>query len=240
MISRIRSVALLLLVAAAAAIPSARAQLYLTGNIYGAFQDPGLPHTTVTNGPVVSTFESGDPYRPYPPYNDTKTSITFTGASFTDLGSGDPLVLQSIKFKNGITLLGTTATNATLDLFVNVSNLGISDLKVTTLTFDIDNTDNSGVSNIPDLFKIGYTPLAEFTYGDYLVKFTIDFSDPAWVTDGVGIPEGKKGLTGDIYVTMSFTPIPEPSTYAIAGAALLGGVVLLRRFKKGSVAAHTA
>ncbi len=237
MISRIRSVVLLLLAAAAAAIPSARAQLYLTGNIYGVFQDDALPHTTVTNGPVVSKFESGDPYRPYAPYNDTQSSITFTGASFTDLGSGDPLVLQSIQFKNGITLLGSTAASATLDLFVNVSNLGISDLKLTTLTFDIDNTDNNGVQNIPDVFKIGYTPLAEFTYGDYLVKFTIDFNDPAWTTTGKSIAENQSAVTGDIFVTMSFTPIPEPSTYAMAGAALLGGVVLLRRMKKGAVAA---
>lgn len=225
--------------AVAALATNAHAQLLLSGNAYGVFADPALPHTTVTNGPIVSIFSSGTPFRPAAPFFDTPTSISFFGSSFTDVGDGGALDLGFLKIKNGITLLGTTASTATMDLYLNFSSAGISGFKLTTLTFGIDNTANNGVGNIPDLFLIGYTDPASLWIGTSLVTFDLVFSDPTFVTGlGHNIPENTTAFTGDLFAHVTeFNPVPEPSTYAMGGALLLLGVVAWRRGRGAVVTA---
>lgn len=222
--------------ALALALP-AHAQLTISGSSHGDFFDPGQLHTTVTNGPVISLFESGVPYRPNAPHFDTKTSIKFTGQTFTDLGDGDIAHLGQVNIKNGVTLLGTTAGWAAMDLFLNIPASGVWDFKLTTLLFTIDNTANTNGSAVPDLFFIGYTEPAALKLPEALVTFDLWFSKPAFSTGaGASINEGKSA-TDDIYATLNFTPVPEASTYALWGAALLVGLVAIRRVRTEKFAA---
>jgi hypothetical protein len=222
----------------AVALPSAHAQLLLTGSTYGEFVDPGLAHTTVTNGPVTSLFESGVPFRPKAPFFDTKTSIKYTASSFADIGDGDILDLGLLKIVNGVTKLKTTAGTAEMGLYLNLSGNGIPPFKLTSLLFSIDNTSNNGTSNIPDLFFVGHTVVSPFKAEGRTVTLDLQFTNPALsVGSGAAIGEGKFALDG-IYAVVHFSPVPEASTFALWGAALLLGVAVLRRGRTISASAQ--
>ncbi len=225
-------------VAFATVLPTAHAQLLLSGTSHGAFVDPGLTYTSVSNGPAVSLFESGVAYRPFAPYNDTTTSITYTGGAFTDVGAGDQLDLGSIEIRNGVTLLGTTASWAAMDLYLNLPEHGVLDFKLTTLLFSIDNTANAGgTANIPDLFLVGHAAVNPLVLGGSAVNFDLQLSQPEFsMGSGASIAEGSLADLS-LYATFDMTPVPEPSTYALWAAALLTGFVALRRFRAAPVAA---
>lgn len=216
----------------AAALPSAHAQLLLSGTSYGAFDDPALTYTSVSNSAAVSLFESGVPYRPFAPYNDTKTSIEFTSSTFADVGDGDQLDLGALQIENGITLLGTTAGWASMNLFLNLPEYGVLDFKLTTLLFTIDNTANGpGLANVPDLFLVGHTAENSLVINGNRIHFDVQLTKPQFgAGDGASISEGSFADLG-LYATVNFTPVPEPSTYALWGTALLVGFVGLRRFR---------
>lgn len=222
----LNSIVLLSALGLSAIVSSANAQL-ISGSTHGVFDMPVTPNTTVINGPVISSFSSGIPYRP----SDTQTSITFTGQTFLNKGDGDSLNLGLIKIKNGITLLGSTATVATMDLFLNIPAQGVTNFKLTTLMFGLDNTSNNGVQDIADLFFIGYTAPAELHLPNELILFNIGFTDPSFNTwPGHSIGENKSASTG-IYAELTFVPVPEPSTYAMFAAAGLVGIVACRRLR---------
>jgi PEP-CTERM putative exosortase interaction domain len=224
-------------VAFVAAAP-AQAQLLLSGTSYGAFVDPGLTHTLVNNGPVTSVFESGVPYRPFAPYNHTTTAITFDGASFSDVGAGDQLDLGAIEIRNGVTLLGTTASWAAMDLYLNLPEHGVVDFKLTTLLFSIDNTANGGgMANVPDLFLVGHSAINPLLLGGSSITFDLHLSHPEFATGaGASIAEGSLAELS-LYATFEMTPVPEPSTYALCAAVLLVGFVALRRYRAGTATA---
>ena len=94
---------------------------------------------------------------------------------------------------------------------------------VSTITFHIDNTPN-GSDGVPDLFSVTFAQPAPVHIGDFLVQFHVNVTDPVFQVN-----ENSTVQKGDITVT--FTPVPEPSTYAAIGAALLVGVITLRRFR---------
>jgi hypothetical protein len=215
-----------------ALLSSAHAQLNLTGSTYGTFLPTAQPNTTIVNGPVVSTFSSGIPYRSW----DTQTSVTFTGSAFTGVESGDTFSLGTVKFKNGMTKLHSTATFATMDLFLNIPAQGVNDYKLTTLMFGLDNTDNHGVQDIPDLYYIGHTLPSSVTFNGNLVLFNIGFTDASYTTaPGHSIHENATGSVG-LTAEVRFVPVPEPSTYAaIAGLGLIG-LVSVRRFRRSAIA----
>lgn len=218
----------------AAALP-ANAQLLLSGNAYGTFADPGVANTTVTNGPVVSTFASGVAYRAV----DTQTSVQFTGDTFSNAGNGDRVDLGSLVTTNGRTLLGTTAKTASMDVYLNLPENGVTAFKLTTLHFSIDSTANNG-SLIPDLFFVGHGDVNSLWVGGREVTFDLHFTNPEFSTgSGASIAEGSSALDG-IYAYIHFTPVPEPSTYALWGAALLVGVVAIRRVRSTRASASVA
>lgn len=217
-------------------VPTLHAQLELSGTASGAFSDPGVAFTEVTNGPVVSLFESGAPYRPNAPYFDTVTSIRYTGSSFANVGDGDQLDLGLVNITNGITLLGTTAKTAQLDVFLHLPDNGIASFKVTTLFFSIDTTANQG-GLIPDLFLIGHSSVNSLNVGGRQVSFDLNLTNPAFATgDGASIREGQSATDG-LYATLHFSPVPEASTYALFGTLLLAGVVTWRRSRLGRLSA---
>jgi hypothetical protein len=211
----------------AALLPSARAQLTIAGSTHGDFVDPGLAHTVVTNGPVVSLFSSGIPFRA----SDTQTSLTFTGQTFAAAGDGDQVNLGTIKIKNGITRLGSTASWAAMDLYLDLPSHSISNFKLTTLLFTIDNTANNGVGNVPDLFYVGHTTPASLKFASGKLNFDVKLTKPAFGTgSGASIAENHSDSFG-LYADLHFSPVPEASTYALWGSALLVGLIGLRRFR---------
>ncbi len=209
----------------------AQAQLQLSGRTTGWFTDFGQPNTTVVNAADGSSawFATGIPY-----LDSTQSSILFEGQSFTNVGSGDPIHVGLFTITNGITLLGSAAAEAEFQLGLELTSPVSDSLFLSTLTFAIDNTPNGGVvgegGGVPDSFGVTFVQPAPIKIGDSWVQFSIVY-DPL----ETAVPEGESIVRGDIYVT--FTPIPEPSTYALGGALLLVGVVAYRRFRKPGTAA---
>src|SRR5690606_37131128 len=81
-----------------ALLPTAHAQLSLSGSTRGEFTGSDSFFTWINNGPVTSTLDTGIPLLIFP-----NTSIEFTGDTFSGIGQGDSFDLGRVKIKNGIT-----------------------------------------------------------------------------------------------------------------------------------------
>lgn len=204
----------------------ANAQLLLSGRTTGTFIDLAEANTTVTNAPDGSSasFYTGIPYG-----GSTQSSIVFENDTFTDVSYGDPIQVGLFVITNGRTLVGSGAPTAQFQLGLELTSPAFQEIAISTITFHIDHTPNEGGVN-PDLFAVSFDQPAPVKIGDYLVQFHVHF-DPT----EFNIPENTFLQKGDVYVT--FTPVPEPSTYAALGAAMLVGFVAFRRIRGGKTAA---
>jgi hypothetical protein len=200
----------------------ANAQLMLSGHTTGSFVDLSEANTTVTNAPDSSwaKFATGIPVP-----SSTQSSIEFSNATFTDVGSGDPIQVGLVTITNGVTWLGSGAPTAQFNLGLELTSPVGQSVALTTMTFHIDHTPNTA-GGVPDTFSATFDQPAPLTIAGYLVQFHVNF-DPAEFQ----VAENSSVQRGDITVT--FTPVPEPSTYAAWGAALLIGLVAYRRFRGG-------
>ncbi|HYP16535.1 MAG TPA: choice-of-anchor K domain-containing protein [Opitutus sp.] len=207
----------------------AHAQLLLSGKTTGSFVDLAEANTTVTNTPDGSyaKFSTGIPFGA-----STQSSIEFSNDTFTDVGYGEPIQVGLFTIVNGRTLVGTGAPTAQFNLGLELTSPAWQEVALSTITFNIDHTPNSG-STIPDQFSVSFNQPAPLHIGDYLVQFHVHFDPTEFV-----VGEDTSVTRGDITVT--FTPVPEPSTYAAFGAALLVGVVAYRRFRGDKNAALPA
>lgn len=209
-------------------IPLAHAQLLLTGNITGAFTDTPGPNDTINNAPdgSAASFWSGIPEGPA----DLQTSIEFAQQSFTNIGPG--LVASDIfNVTNGRTLLLSTATAAHFDLHLELTAPEAHNRLLTSIPFTILNTPN-GPGSVDDVYWISSSPIAPFQVDDYLVQF--EFVAPA----SFSLDENTSAPVGELWV--SFTPVPEPSTYAAFGAVLLVGIIGYRSIRRRSAATPAA
>lgn len=214
----------------AAALPSAHAQLP-AGTSRSAFTDPVLPFTSVINNTDTSLFQSGVPSKPA----HTQTSIEFSAASFGEVINGQ-VDLGNLLITNGRTLGGTTASWASMDVYLNLPEEGIVDFKLTTLTFAIDNTENNG-SLVPDLFLVDIGETNTLMVGGRKIAFDVQLTNPAFALgSGATIDESSSASFG-LFANVSFTPVPEPSTYALWGATLLVGLIAFRRFRSSPMTA---
>lgn len=216
----------------AVALPSAQAQLF-SGTTRGEFHDPGLSFTSVINSTDVSLFQSGVPSKPA----HTQTSLAYASTAFNS--SGGQIDLGTLLITNGRTLGGTTASWATMDVYLNLPEQGIVDFKLTTLTFAIDNTENNG-SLVPDQFLVSIGETNTLTIDGRKVAFDVQLTNPAFaIGTGSSIAESTSAEFG-LFANVHFTPVPEPSTYAILGAVLLVGVVAYRRLRPAPALAPVA
>lgn len=199
---------------------AAHAQLMLSGHTTGSFVDLTEENTTVTNGADGSwaNFQTGIPMR-----GSTQSRIEFTNSEFTNVTSGQPIQVGLFSITNGDTQLGSGAPTALFNLGVNLTTPEARELALTQLTFHIDHTPNRPDA-VPDTFSATFAQPSAVKVGDTLVQFHVNF-DPAEFQ----IAENATVQRGD--VTVSFTPVPEPSTYAAFGAALLLGVIAYRRYR---------
>ena len=185
----------------------ANAQLLLSGHTTGSFDDLAEANTTVTNSPDGSwaTFETGIPVM-----GSTTSKIEFTNVAFT----------------NGMTEIGSGAPIARFNVGLQLTSPEWQTVAISTINFHIDHTVNLPNSGIPDTFAVSFDQPAPLLIQDFLVQFHVNV-DPLEFQ----IAENATIQKGDITVT--FTPVPEPSTYAAWGAALLVGFVAFRRVRAG-------
>lgn len=211
-------------VALAAALLSsvAHAQLLLSGRVTGNFTDTPGPHDTIYNAPDGSSawFKSGIPEHS----TDKQTSIEFSQKLFTDIGPG--LVADNLfKITNGRTLLHSTATAAHFDLKLELTAPEMQNHLLTSIPFTIENTPNGpDPHSVDDLYTISSGPIAPFKVGDYLVQFKFTAPDSFTIHENQSLDVGRLDVT--------FTPVPEPSTYAAAGAALMIGLIGFRTLRR--------
>ena len=199
----------------------AHAQLMLSGHTTGSFTHLGEANTTVTNAADGS---SASFYTGIPVSGSTQSSIVFTNQSFVNVGSGDPIQVGLFTITNGETEIGSAAPTAMFNLGLDLTSPTMEALALAPITFSIDNTVNHPDSGVPDIFSVSYTQPAPVMIGGYLASFHINFSPAEF-----SVHENTTVEKGD--VTVTFTAVPEPSTYAACGAALLLGLVAYRRLR---------
>ncbi|ACB77622.1 choice-of-anchor K domain-containing protein [Opitutus terrae] len=219
MLNRIRAtsaLALGLVLTAAAA----NAQLLLSGHTTGSFQDLSEANTTVTNAGDGSsaTFQTG-----IATTGSTQSRIEFQNATFSDVGSGEPIQVGLFNITNGVTELGSGAPTAQFNLGLELNSPEMQQLVLSTITFHIDHTPNRPGA-VPDTFAVTFNQPAPVKIQNTLVQFHVNV-DPS------EFPIAENGTIQKGDITVTFTPVPEPSTYAACGAALLVGLIGYRRFR---------
>ena len=202
----------------------ANAQLLLSGYTTGSFDDLGQANTTVVNSAdgSTATFHTGKPGT-----GSTQTKIDFANANFTDVGYGDPIQVGLFTITNGMTLIGSGAQTARFNVGLQLTSPEMQTVAISKINFHIDHTinlQNNHKLAIADVFGVSFVQPAPITVADFLVQFHVSV-DPQLFQ----IAENATIQKGDITVT--FTPVPEPSTYAAWGAALLVGFVAYRRVR---------
>ena len=202
------------------------AQLLLSGQTTGSFDDLSEANTTVANGPNGSwaTFRTGIPLS-----GSFQSAIEFTSATFSNVASGEPIQVGLFSITNGITAVGTGAHTARFNLGLQLTAPAWQTVAISTLTFEIDHTPN-GPGAIPDTFSVSFNQPPPVKVKNTLVQFHVNVA-PA----DFQVAENATVQKGD--VTVSFTPVPEPATYAAWGAALLVGFVAYRRIRGGAALA---
>ena len=201
----------------------ANAQLLLSGHTTGSFDDLLEANTTVTNSGDGSwaKFHTGIPVM-----GSTQSKIDFTNVDFSNVGSGEPIQVGLFNITNGMTQIGSGAPTARFNVGLVLTSPEWQTVAISTINFHIDHTVNLPNSAIPDVFAVSFQQPAPMMIQDFLVQFHVNVEPLVFQ-----IAENATIQKGDITVT--FTPVPEPSTYAAWGAALLVGFVAYRRVRSG-------
>lgn len=209
----------------------AHAQLMLSGRTTGSFDDLGQANTTVTNAGDGSfaVYKTGIPAN-----GSFQSSIVFNNATFTDISSGDAIQVGLFTITNGIAKIGSSANSANFHLGLELTSPEMQSIALSDFTFTLNHTPNlPDYTDVPDNYGITFTAPPTTTVNGYKVWFDV-VVDP----DSFSLGEEASQVTGAVYV--HFTPVPEPATYALCGAALLGGLVLFRRFRSSKGGALAA
>lgn len=183
-------------------------------------------NTTVSNPPDVSTasFRTGVPVM-----GSTQSKIEFTNVNFSNCESGEPIQVGLFKITNGMTAIDSGAPIAKFNLGLELTSPAAQSLAVATLMFHIDHTPNLPGA-VPDTFSVSFAQPAPVKVQNTLVQFHVNV-DPL---------DFQLAENGTVRKGISFTPVPEPATYALWGSALLLGVAAYRRNRGRFVGASAA
>jgi hypothetical protein len=204
---------------------SSHAQLLLSGHTTGSFDDLSEANTTVANAPDGSwaTFATGIPVS-----GSTQSKISFTNATFSNVGSGEPIQVGLFDITNGMTEIGSGAPIARFNVGLQLTAPTGQMLAISTVNFHIDHTPNLP-AGIPDTFSVSFDQPAPVKIQNTLVQFHVN-------VDPLDFQLGEDATTQKGDITVTFTPVPEPATYALCGSVLLAGVAGYRRFRSRRVA----
>lgn len=210
---------------------AARAELVLSGTTAGYFAGVSGPETEIVNAPDGSTasFRTGVPIP-----GSFRSGIVFENQDFAGIQNGDTFGFGFVTYYNGITQIGTSSAEAMLDFYLDLDDPAMDPILLTTITFGIDATVNTPAGTNPDTFTASFTQPPPVMIGGQWVQFTI-----------TGLPEvlmvAENTWTELADVTVTFlSPIPEPSTYGLIGAAALLGLVAYRRYRGRQTASDPA
>jgi hypothetical protein len=208
-------------IAAALLATAAHAQLMIDGKLTGEFTNSAGPNDEVFNAPDGSSawFKSGIPYTD----DSVPTLIEFTQKDFSGVTSGGLVADDIFQVTNGRNVGGSTASSAQFDLWITLTAPEAHTSLLSPISFQIVNTENVG-GLIDDQYGISSSSIAPFVYAGHWVKF--NFVAPDFFT----VHENQTTSVGSLYVT--FTPVPEPSTYAAFGALLAVGLIGFRAYRR--------
>jgi hypothetical protein len=200
--------------------PFAHGQLMLTGHTTGSFDDLGSPNTTVVNAAdgESASFRTGIPVS-----GSTQSSIAFTNVNFSNVESGEPIQVGLFNIVNGMTEIGSGQQTAVFNLGLELTGPENLSLAIGSINFHIDHTPNLPAL-IPDTFAVSFNQPPPVQIQDTLVQFHI-------TVDPLEFPLAENASIRKGDITATFTPVPEPATYAVGGAVLLLSIVAYRRFR---------
>jgi hypothetical protein len=217
----------------------AHAQL-ISGSSQGAFINPLPPTGNVqVFNPSSGTFSTLSNFytgNASPGSNSTsQTGVTFFGTLFSPLSltlnplaATGPIGVGYFVYSNGNTVIGTTVDTIDFSLKLDFTASGGPLINATPFTIKLDGG-AAGPSFVDNQFTISNPGVGSFTLGATTYNYSFSFD-----TTSVIIPEAGSGLQSsavdNLYIT--FTAVPEPSTYALSGVLALGGIVALRRFRR--------
>jgi hypothetical protein len=198
----------------------ARAQLVLSGHTIGSFDDLGEANTTINNAADGSwaTFQTGIAAE-----GSVQSRIEFTNVNFSNVVSGEPIQIGLFNITNGMTEIGSGAPTARFNVGLQLTSPVSQMVAISTVNFHIDHTPNLPAL-IPDSFSVSFDQPPPVLIDNYLVQFTLN-------VDPLDFPLAENATTRKGDITVSFTPVPEPGTYALWGSALLIGFVAYRRMR---------
>jgi hypothetical protein len=179
----------------------------------------GGTNTNVTNNGTFNTTEvitTGTPV-------GTPFSITYnplTGPSTVALNTGT-LNTSTFVFNSSITPL-SYFTSEGVALGIDFDNNGTIDL-VQNYTLSL-----SPFTSPNGLTGVSYSIIPQQFFGSVLINGQ-SYGYASVVSNNTGILFDGSSTTAAIQFQFLATPVPEPSTYALAGVAALGGIVILRR-----------
>ncbi len=209
---------------------TAQAALVLSGNTAGYFQEVSVGNTVITNQPdgSMASIFTGVPIT-----GSFKSGVVFDSQAFAGISSGDTFAIGTFTYYNGRTQIGTASDTAVLDFYLDLDVPAVGPILLTSITFGIDATVNDPEGVNPDFFTASFSQPSSVMIDGTLVSFKIN-DLPA----SIGVAEGTWMQLAE--VTVTFSPIPEPSTYGLIGAAGLLGLVGYRRFRSQKALAATA
>jgi len=221
---------------------SANAQL-ITGSSQGAFTNPVPPAGNVQYfSPSVGTFGTLANF-----YTGTaiggsnstsQTGVTYFGTLFSPLsltlspiGSTGPIGVGYFVYSNGNTVPGTTVDTIDFSLKLDFTGSGGPLINSTPFNIKLDGG-AAGAGFVDNQFTVSNPGGGSFVMGGNSYNYVYSFD-----ANSVIIPEAGSGLqsssVNNLYVTFTRgSPVPEPSTYALAGVMALGGITALRRLRR--------
>jgi len=204
-------------------LPVAHAQLTLTGHTSGSFDDLGSPNTMVVNAADGSSasFSTGIPVS-----GSVQSSIKFARGNFANVGSGEPIQVGLFTIVNGMTVIGSGQQTAVFNLGLELTGPENLSLSIGTINFHIDHTPNLP-NLIPDMFAVSFKQPPPVLIQNTMVRFHVN-------VDPLDFPVDENATVKKGDITATFTPVPEPSTYAMGAAVLLLSVAAFRRIRDTS------
>ncbi len=150
--------------------PLIRADSFLSGDIVGAFRSAGG-----TNADIVNSLNGDASFRTgMATANSFKSGITFDGASFTGIDSGETIPAGVLKYYNGLTQIGTSSHGAILDLYLRLTDPSMPWIPVGTVSFGIDATVNTLSAGVPDNFLAAYSASSSILIDGGWLQFALN------------------------------------------------------------------
>jgi hypothetical protein len=205
---------------------AAQAQLLVNVSQRATFSNfvGGINNNVTNNGStninqVVTSGTAGNPF--------TITYDPQTGPSLVQLNTGT-LITTSLNFSSPIAP-ANFFTSAIVTIETDFDSNGSFDVTqqytVSLNTF----TAGNGFTGV----QYGIVPVQLF--GSVLINGTI-YNYASVVANSAGVLFDSASTTSFVQFQFNATPVPEPSTYALAGVVALGGIVALRRRRNSSSA----